>query len=134
MLLDFHGKNLLQNQPKDAGECIYGAKSESYQKLLKFYDEHHAERLRVRVPARIIMAPDAQSTAAKRANKITQVRFAPLTNDAEWGVVGDYYYTQYVVGGTPRAFLIHDAVFASSYRDVFEQVWKHARPAKSIKR
>ncbi len=112
---------------KSQPELIYGAKREGYAKLLKFYDEHHALRNKAKVPAMILLNSDSTAVGSRRANRITQVRYAPLNNAAEWGVIGDFYYTQYVVGGTPRAFLICDKVFADSYRDVFEQVWKRAR-------
>ncbi|OIO25836.1 hypothetical protein AUJ14_03360 [Candidatus Micrarchaeota archaeon CG1_02_55_22] len=119
----------LPSMPKDEPVLVYGNTPQGYERLYRFYDEHHKLRNKLGIPCHILIPPD-EAVAHKRSNKLTQVRFAPLANDAEWGVVGEYYYTQYAVGGTPRAFLIHDAVFAKSYRDVFGQVWKHAQPAR----
>lgn len=110
-------------------ERIYGARRGGYARLLKFYDEHHALRNKARIPAKILLDYDSLAVGRRRENKLTEVRYAKMHNEAEWGVIGGWYYTQYIEGNTPRSFLIRDPIFASTYAQVFDQVWAHAKPA-----
>jgi hypothetical protein len=50
-----------------------------------------------------------------------------LKNEAEWGVVEDTVFLQYIMGKEPRAFMIHDKKFADTFRQVFDQVWEVAK-------
>jgi len=50
-----------------------------------------------------------------------------LDNEAEWGVMGNKFFIQYITQKVPRAFLIEDEIFAQSFKQVFNQLWKQAK-------
>ena len=104
-----------------------GKKKESYDLLIGFYDEHHKLRLKKKVKELLIFPKEDVALAKKRRNKLTEIKFMNLENDAEWGIVGDLVYIQYITGKVPRGFLIKDKVFARTYEQVFDQIWSVAR-------
>lgn len=108
-------------------ERIYGVRKGSYELLLGFYDEHHKIRMSKKAKAFILLANEDIERAKQRKNKLTEVRFSELKNDAEWGVVNDYVYLQHITTKTPRAFLIKDSIFARTFEQVFDQLWKQAK-------
>jgi sugar-specific transcriptional regulator TrmB len=108
-------------------ERIYGVKKGSYELLLGFYNEHHKLRLSKKAKSKILLAKEDISRAKQRKNKLTQVRFAELKNNAEWGVVDDFVYLQHITTKTPRAFLIKDPIFAKTFEQVFDQIWDKAK-------
>ena len=62
----------------------------------------------------------------KKADKRFEAKFINLKNDAEWGIIGDLFYIQYITGKNPRGFLIKDKTFADTFKQVFKQIWKEA--------
>lgn len=115
-------------------ERVYAARKEGYAQLLKFYDEHHRIRNKAGVRAHILLPKEGKAVAAKRRNRLTQVRFAALGNEAEWGTVNGCLYVQYITGGKPRAFLIRDAIFANTFSEVFDRLWEGVRKAEVVVR
>ncbi|MBI4146119.1 hypothetical protein HY489_02160, partial [Candidatus Woesearchaeota archaeon] len=108
-------------------EQIYGAKKQAIERLIAFYDEHHKIRNKLNAKAKIIIPYEFKSLGEQRKNKNTEVRFEDLTNEAEWGIVDDLVYIQYIITEQPRGFLIKDKIFAETFRQVFEQAWKQAK-------
>ena len=75
---------------------------------------------------RLVFPKEDNKLAIKRKNSITEVRFLELENDSEWGVMGDYFFIQHLIGKTPRSFLIKDATYAKTMQQVFNQIWRIA--------
>jgi len=109
---------------KDSEERIYGTRKKAVERLIGFYDEHHKLRNRIRAKAKIILSEDMKDLAKKRENKNTQVKLTGLNNEAEWSIVNDMVYVQYIVTKKPRAFLIKDKIFANTFKAVFDKIWK----------
>ena len=102
----------------------YTARKEGYKNLLGFYTEHHKIRKEKKVRAKMIFPIEDKELAKKRTNEITNIRFAKLDNDVEWGIVKDEFYIHYITGKVPRGFLIKDEVFAKTFSKVFDQLWE----------
>lgn len=64
--------------------------------------------------------------AEKRKDQLSEIKLLGLKNDAEWGVVEDLTYIQYIIGKKPRSFLIKDDTFARTFEQVFDQLWEKA--------
>ena len=107
---------------------VYTGRKEGYEKLVKFFDEHHRLRREKGIREQMIFPLEDVKLAKMRRNKFTEVRMADLRNDAEWGIVKDVLYIHYVTGKRPRGFLIRDETFADTFKQVFDQVWKLAKP------
>ncbi|MBI2499543.1 hypothetical protein HYV88_04850 [Candidatus Woesearchaeota archaeon] len=112
---------------RDSEEKIYGGKKEAYERLIGFYDEHHKIRNKLNAKAKILLPLEDKELAKKRKNKNTQVAFYELKNLAEWGIVDNMVYIQYYTSKIPRAFLIKDKIFADTFKEVFDNVWKTAK-------
>jgi sugar-specific transcriptional regulator TrmB len=108
-------------------ERIYGTKKRAVERLIGFYDEHHKIRNRLKAKARILLSAEMKDLARKRENKNTKVKLTKLNNEAEWGVVDDMFYIQYIVTKNPRAFLIKDKIFAKTFKEVFDKVWEDSQ-------
>jgi len=50
-----------------------------------------------------------------------------LNNDAEWGVLNDFFFIQYIISKNPRAFLLKDKIFAETMQQAFDSLWKIAK-------
>jgi len=105
-------------------ELTYGAKREAFEKLVGFYDEHHKIRNKLKVKSKIICPYEFKSLGNKRENKNTEVKFEKLDNEAEWGIIDDIVYIQYSITKNPRGFLIKDKIFAETFKEVFNKIWK----------
>jgi len=113
---------------RNSVERIYGAKKQSFERLVGFYNEHHKIRNKLNAKAKILCPSEFKSLGNRRKNKNTEVKFENLKNDAEWGIVDDMVYIQYITGKKPRAFLIQDKTFANTFEQVFDALWKIAKP------
>ncbi len=120
----WHEINSLLN--KNSVERIYGAKKQSFEKMVGFYDEHHKIRNKLNVKAKILCPAEFKSLGNKRKNKNTQVKFEELRNEAEWGIIDDLVYLQYIITKNPRGFLIKDKIFAETLKDTFDKIWNKA--------
>jgi sugar-specific transcriptional regulator TrmB len=105
----------------------YTAKKESYERFVGFYTEHHKLRKQKQVMEKLIFPKEDIKLAKKRKDKFTEIKFMDLKNDAEWGILKNTFYVQYITGKTPRGFLIHDAIFAKTFESVFDHLWKIAK-------
>lgn len=113
------------NETMEDEIVYYTGKPESYQALLGFYEEHHKLRKKRKIKARLIFPEEEQALAKRRTDKITQIKFRKLSNEAEWGVMGDYFYMyHYINQKIPVAFLIKDKTLAKTFKQVFEQIWE----------
>lgn len=106
-------------------ERVYGTKKQAYQRILGFFDEHHEIRKEKDVEFRVIFDKEDKELAEKRKKQLGKIKYADMNNEAEWGVVGNWLYIQYVTGKTPRSFLIKDKTFAKTFKQAFEQLWEN---------
>lgn len=113
---------------KEHTAMIYTGKKEAYARLLATYDEHHNLRKKKNVREKLIFPEGEIEIANKRRNKLTEVRFMELENEAEWGVWKDIFWIHYYpVRKKPYGFLIKDEVFAKTFAQVFSQLWGNAK-------
>lgn len=107
----------------------YTCKFKSAENLIGFYEEHHKIRIKKRIKAQIIFPVEEKSDklVKERQKQLAEIKFLNLDNDAEWGVIGNMVYIQYITGSIPRAFLIKDKIFSQTYEQVFDQIWKLAK-------
>ncbi len=102
----------------------YTCKETGFKRLLGFYEEHHKQRIKKKVKSKLILPFSETKIANKRKKQLAQVRFMDMGNEAEWGIVNDTIYIQYITTKNPRSFLIKDEVFAKTFSQVFDQLWK----------
>jgi len=112
---------------KDILIKIYTGKKESCERLFGFYLEHHKLRKQQKIKERMIYPIKDRDLANKRKNNLTEIKFSNLKNDAEWGVLGDVFFIQTSIGKKPHSFLIKDKFFASTFEQIFDQLWKAAK-------
>ena len=112
---------------KNSIERIYGGKKEAIERLIGFYEENHKVRNKLGAKAKILIANEMKALGNKRKNKNTEVKYADLKNEGEWGIVDDMVYIQYIITSTPRSFLIKDPIFAKTFELTFEALWKIAK-------
>lgn len=104
---------------------VYTGKKGSYERLIGFFNVHHNIRKKKNVKERMIFPKEDIKLAKKRTDKLTEIKFMDLNNEAEWGVWKDTFYIHYYpVKKKPYGFLIKDAVFAKTFEQVFDQLWK----------
>jgi len=107
---------------------IYTGKKGVYNRLLASFDEHHNLRKKKNIKEKLIFPKGELKIAEKRRNKITQIKFMDMENEAEWGVCNDTFHIHYYpVKKKPYGFLIKDAVFAKTFAQVFDQLWEKAK-------
>ncbi|OIO25834.1 hypothetical protein AUJ14_03350 [Candidatus Micrarchaeota archaeon CG1_02_55_22] len=107
----------------------YTSKPEGFEKLVKFYDEHHRLRKKHGIRERLIypLDKDGIALARRRTDKITETRLMKFGNYAEWGTAHGCFYIQYITGRSPRSFLIRDETFAQTFEQVYDQLWERSR-------
>lgn len=102
---------------------------EAFKGLNAFYLEHHRVRVKKKVFLRMIMPTETKKYAKERENiGYFEARYLDLDNEGEFEVHGDYLVLQYTSTKTPRGFLIKDPVFAITFRNIFDYLWKIAKP------
>lgn len=104
---------------------MYAGIRKSYESMLGLYEEFHKVRLKNKIKYKIIYPIEENIVAEKRKKQLAKVKFAKLENEAEWGVLEDKFFIQYITKKIPRGFLIEDEVFANTFRQVFNQIWKN---------
>lgn len=119
--------NSLKHLPKDTILMIYAGKKESYTPLLGFYDEFHKGRMKIGLKYHAIFPTYETKNAEKRRKQNSEIRFMEINSDVEWGIMGDKFVFQYITHKIPKAFLISDKIIASSFEQVFNQLWKAAK-------
>lgn len=117
----------LDNLPKDEEVLVYTGVKKAYEAMLGLYEEFHKKRLKNKIKYRIIYPLNETEVAKKRKTQLAQVKFLDLKNEAEWGIMGNKLFIQYITQKVPRGFLIEDELFALTFKQVFEQVWNSAK-------
>jgi len=109
---------------KGDSEIIYAGEKESYEALLGFYNEHHKQRLKKKIKAKLLFPIEEKKLAKKRKKELADVKFAKLENKAEWGIIGDMLFIQYIISKKPVGFLIKNKIISDTFKQAFEQIWK----------
>ena len=115
--------SILPNLDKDGTIKIHTSQKGSYERLIGFYNEYHKLRSKLKLKEQMIFPPHEKELAKKREKQLSNVKFMDLKNDAEWGVIGDKFFMQYITGEIPRGFLIQDEKFARTFEQVFDNLW-----------
>ena len=118
---------LLPNLDKSTIIRVYAGKKESYEKLLGFYKEYQKARKHNKLKQRLILPHEEIIIHKFKEFKDVEVKYKNLKNSAEWGVVGDMFFIQYITTKTPRGFLIKDDIFAQTFSQTFDQLWETAK-------
>ncbi len=105
---------------------IHTSQQAAYEKLVDFFDKHFEVRRERGVKGRMIFPEEDPELAEQRADDVTDIRFLPLENNAEWGVFGDTLFMHHITGDTPHSFLIKDDEFADTFEQVFDELWERA--------
>ena len=93
---------------------------ESYNNFGGVFIKSQEIREKKKCPEKIILPLNAKCPVRKYREAI----HLDQKNDAEWGVVGDLFYIQYVVSKKPHSFLIRDKIIAKTFEHVFDKIWK----------
>ena len=117
----------IKNLPKNETILMYTGVRKAYESMLGLYEEFHRIRLKNKIKYKIIYPLEETKVSKKRKKQLAEVRFAKLENEAEWGVMGNKFFIQYITKKVPRGFLIEDEIFANTFKQVFNQVWKQAK-------
>ena len=88
--------NTLSTLPKGTTTKIYTGKQEAYKPLVTFYDEYHKERIKHHINHQAIFPLTDKKTGQRRIKQKAHVRYMPLHNEAEWGIIGSLYFIQYI--------------------------------------
>ncbi|MFA5992424.1 MAG: helix-turn-helix domain-containing protein [Candidatus Pacearchaeota archaeon] len=113
--------------PNTQARC-FASIIEGFEMLNQFYLEHHKLRVSKNIFEKMILPVGAERFANQR-KKLGKfdVRFLDLKNLAEFIVFDDFMCIQYIVKDKPRGFLIKDSVFAQSFANIFDNLWKSAK-------
>lgn len=103
---------------------IHTARKEGYERLVGFYNEHHALRAKKQISERMIFPKEETKLAKKRTNNLTKIRFLDIKSDCEWGIIGNAVFMQYITGKVPRGFLIKDEKFGKNFEEAFDRLWE----------
>ena len=106
---------------------MYTGIKKAYEAMLGLYEEFHKVRVKRGIKYMIIYPLEETEVAKKRKRQLAEVKFIKLENEAEWGVMGNKFFVQYITQKIPRGFLIEDEIFAKTFRQVFNQIWKIAK-------
>lgn len=117
----------LNNLSQDEIVLVYTGKKEAYESLLGLYEDFHKVIMKRKIRYKVIYPKEEQEVSSKRKKQLAEVRFMDLDNEAEWGIIGNKLFIQYITKKVPRGFLIEDEIFAKAFQQVFEQVWKTAK-------
>ncbi|MAH07129.1 hypothetical protein CMI38_02670 [Candidatus Pacearchaeota archaeon] len=117
----------LKTFPKEEEILVYTGVKKAYEGMLGLFEGFHKIRVKKGIKYRIIYPLEESEVAKRRKKQIAEVRFAKLDNEAEWGVMGKYFFIQYITRKVPRGFLIEDEIFAFTFKQVFNQIWKTAK-------
>lgn len=102
------------------------SKTETFERLLGFYDQFHKTRIKLGLKYRLILTKEAKKHGEKRKKQNAEVKYMSLENEVQWGVFGNMLFMYYATGKIPRSFLIKDEKFAKSFEFVFNRVWETA--------
>jgi len=120
--------SFLPNLDKSKIIKVYAGEKEAYEKLLGFYKEYQKARKKLKIRQKLILPHGETKIRKFREFSDVEIRYGNLKNKAEWGVIGDVFFIQYITTKIPRGFLIKDPIFAETMEQVFNQVWEKATP------
>ena len=106
---------------------MYTGVKKAYQSMLGLYEDFHRARVKKGVRYKIIYPQEEGEVGKKREKQLAEVKFAKLNNEAEWGVMGNKFFVQYITQKVPRGFLIEDEIFAFTFKQVFNQIWEKTK-------
>lgn len=119
--------SLLLTLDKQTVPKIYTGKKMAYEPFTTFYDEYHKLRVKKGIHQKMIFPINENKISKKREKQLAEIKYLDLQNEAEWGIIGDLFFMQYITTKTPRAFLIKDKNFCETFRQVFDQIWTTAK-------
>lgn len=106
---------------------VYGGEKEAYEKLLGFYKEFQKARRKNKIKQHTILPHGETRIPRMKEFKDMKIHYEDLKNKAEWGVIGDLFFIQYIMTKTPKGFLVKDKIFAQTMEQVFNQIWKESK-------
>jgi sugar-specific transcriptional regulator TrmB len=120
---------LLMNSTDTLDACTGNV--ESFEELTAFYlEEIHKARLKKKIISRMILPTGALEEAKLREKmgKI-EIRYLEKKSGGEFIVHNNFVIIQHTgkKENVPRGFLIKDKVFAETFKEVFENLWKIAK-------
>lgn len=106
---------------------VYTGSQESYQPLVEFYTKIHEVLLQKKMPVKMLF-PLTDTKLAKRRRKLhlTEIRHTHMKSQAEISVVNDFVIIQHL-GREPHGFLIEDAIFAETFKEIHKKLWMNAQ-------
>lgn len=105
---------------------FYTATPQAYKSFIGFYNEHHRLQRKIHTKEKIIF-DIRDKEARRRKNKITDVRLLELNNSAEWGIIDEQAFFQYIISHKPVSILIKDKMIVDTLHQVYDQLWKIAK-------
>lgn len=105
----------------------YSGKQGTYENLLGFFQTFHKLRMKYGIKYNAIFPDTERKLGKKREKQFAEVRYMSLKNDIQWVIIGDMLILQNNTGKKPYSFLIKDEKFASTFKQVFDQLWKIAK-------
>ncbi|MCK4670068.1 MAG: hypothetical protein KAT43_02600 [Nanoarchaeota archaeon] len=107
---------------------VASAPLESFKKLEGFFLEVvHKKRIKDKVKLKILVNKGSEKWGSVRKKMpFTEVRYIDAKTKTEYGVLNDYFFLV-SYGKEPYGLLIKDENFASTYRTLFEMLWKTAK-------
>src|SRR3989344_4463210 len=114
----------LKQMPIENTILMYTGIKKAYESMLGLYEEFHKIRLERGIKYKIIYPLEETEVARRRKKQLSEIEFVKLENEAEWGIMGNKLFIQYITQKTPRGFLIEDPIFATTFRQVFNQLWE----------
>lgn len=103
---------------------VYSCEKEAYKTIVSFYKEFQKARKKNKFKQRIILPIGEKKVSKLKEFKDIDFRYIILKNEAEWGVIDNLVFIQYITTKTPRGFLIKDELFAQTFSQTFDQIWK----------
>jgi HTH-type transcriptional regulator, sugar sensing transcriptional regulator len=117
----------LNELSKEETILMYAGVKKAYESMLGLYEAFHNVRVKKGIKYKIIYSLEETEVAKRRKRQLAEVKFIKLENEAEWGVMGNKFFVQYITQKVPRGFLIEDEIFAETFKQVFNQIWKQAK-------
>jgi len=117
----------LKTLPKTEEILVYAGIRKAYETLLGLFEQFHKVRVSRGIKYKIIYPLGESELAKKRRKQLAEARFLDLQNEVEWAIVGKKLIIQNITQKIPKAFVIEDALFVATFRQVFNQIWFTAR-------
>jgi len=113
---------------KEAVLKIYSAPKQKVENLRGFYNEFHKKRMKLGQGYRLIADHGDREIIQLRKNQNAKIRTTELKNEASMGVFEEFFFITCQTGEKPNGFLIKDSKIARTFNQIFENLWKEAKP------